>query len=423
MGKKMSSFFLAAEIAKTHLLAKKKQTIIASLGVTFGIAMFVLMISFMTGVNKVLEDTMLSSTPHIRIYHDIETDRPSIIKEVSKDSLAWNIVYHTKAKDEQLNLKNGLVIADRIEKEPGVLGVSAQVTTQVFYNNGPTQISGTISGVDIGDEDKLYGIKGKIKSGTIEAFLSGTDVILMGEGLAKKLNVNTGDKVVATTPYGTTKLLRIAGTYKYGIGLIDNTRCYASIQTVQKIMGKKPDYVSDIHIKFFDLNEAKLHAKKYQGRFGYKAEDWETANASILVSFTIRNILTYVVVTTLLVVAGFGIYNIMNMTVYDKMKDIAILKATGFEGREIVNVFLIQAVFIGLFGGALGVILGFILSYSLSKTPFNGGEFLSIETFPVNMDPKFYIFGMLFGIITTMLAGYLPAKRASKIDPITILRG
>jgi lipoprotein-releasing system permease protein len=417
----MSSLMLTVRIAKTHLLAKKRQTIIASLGVTFGIAMFILMISFMTGVNKVLEDTMLSSTPHIRIFHDIETDRPSIIEEEHPDR--WNVIRHMKAKDEQLNLKNGFVIADRIAQEPGILGVSAQVTTQVFYNNGPSQISGTVSGVNIIDEDKLYGLRQKIKSGSVEAFLSGKDVVLMGEGLAKKLNVVAGDKVSVATPIGTTKLLRIAGTYKYGIGVIDNSRCYASIQTVQKLMGKKPDYVSDLHIKFTDLNEAKSKAKKYQARFGYKAEDWETANASILVSFTIRNILTYVVVTTLLVVAGFGIYNIMNMTVYDKMKDIAILKATGFEGYEIVRVFLMQAVFIGIFGGSLGLMLGFILSFSLSKVPFDGGEFLSIETFPVNMDPKYYVFGMVFGIITTVLAGYFPAKKASEVDPVKILRG
>jgi lipoprotein-releasing system permease protein len=414
---------LTVRIAKTHLLAKKRQTIIASLGVTFGIAMFILMISFMTGVNKVLEDTMLSSTPHIRIFHDIETDRPSIISEGNSGPENWNLIHHMRAKDEQLNLKNGFVIADRIAKEPGVLGVSAQVTTQVFYNNGPSQITGSVAGVNIIDEDKLYGLRQKIKSGSVEAFLSGKDVILMGEGLAKKLNVTTGDKVSVATPIGTIKVLRIAGIYKYGIGLIDNTRSYASIQTVQKLMGKKPDYVSDLHIKFYDLNDAKPRAVKYHNRFGYKAEDWETANASILVSFTIRNILTYVVVTTLLVVAGFGIYNIMNMTVYDKMKDIAILKATGFESHEIVRVFLMQAVFIGMFGGSLGLILGFILTFSLSKVPFDGGEFLSIETFPVNMDPKYYLFGMVFGIITTVLAGYFPAKKASQIDPVRILRG
>ena len=74
-------------------------------------------------------------------------------------------------------------------------------------------------------------------------------------------------------------------------------------------------------------------------------------------------------------------------------------------------------------GGIAGLSLGFILSYTLSKTPFDAGEFLSVDTFPVNMDPKFYIFGLLFGVLTTILAGYFPSRKASKIDPVAILRG
>lgn len=419
----MKAFILAVSIAKTHLLSKIRQTIVAALGVTFGIAMFIVMISFMTGVNELLEETTLTSTPHIRIYNDIETDRPSILEAVHGGEKRWNIVHHMKAREEQTNLKKGLAVAERIKKESRVTGVSAQLTTQVFYNNGPSQISGTLAGVHIVDEDNLYDLKSKIKSGDMTGLIAGRDVILMGEGLAKKLNVRSGDKVTVTTPQGSTKVLRIAGTFKYGIGAIDNLRSYAGIQTVQKIMGKAPDYISELHIKLSDITQAKSMAKKYEARYGFNAEDWETANATILVSFKIRNILTYVVSATLLIVAGFGIYNIMNMTVYDKMKDIAILKANGFQSKSIIMIFLLQSVFIGVIGGLVGIQLGFTLSYMLSKMPFDGGEFLSIETFPVSMNPKFYIFGLLFGVITTMLAGYFPAKRASKIDPVRILRG
>lgn len=419
----MFSLSLPSKIARTHLFAKRKQTIIASLGVTFGIAMFILMISVMTGVNKLLEETTLTSSPHIRIYNDIDMDRPSILHEENSSSRAWNIVHHMKAKEEQLNLKNGFMIAERIRQEPGIQGVSAQLTTQAFFNNGPTQISGMMAGVDILNEDKLYQIREKISSGSNEGFLAGNDVILMGEGLAKKLNVGTGDKVTITTPSGKTKLLRIAGTFRFGIGAIDNMRSYASIKDVQKILGKSPEYITEIHIKLDNLYQARQMTQRYQSWFGYKAEDWETANATILVSFTIRNIMTYVVVATLLVVAGFGIYNIMNMTIVDKMKDIAILKATGFESREIITIFLLQAVFIGLMGGTAGLVFGFLLSYAVSKAPFDGGEFLSIDTFPVNIDPKFFVFGMVFGIITTLLAGYFPSRKAAKIDPVQILRG
>jgi lipoprotein-releasing system permease protein len=417
------SIKLNIEIAKTHLFAKRKQTVIASLGVTFGIAMFILMISFMTGVNVLLEETSLTNTPHIRIYHDIEVRRKNILDDVYRHENDLNIVWHQKPKQDQVNLKNGFLIANQIEKDPNVLGVSAQISTQVFYNYGPTPIPGIVVGVNILIEDKLYNLKSKMIQGDMESLLTSNDGILMGKGLAEKMNLNLGDHVNVTTPQGNTQLMRIVGIFKTNIGAIDNIRSYASISTVQTLMNKDNRYITDIHVKLFDLNKAKYYAKQYHAQYAYKSEDWEEANATILSSFIIRNVLTMVVVTTLLVVAGFGIYNIMNMTIYDKMKDIAILKATGFEQKDIVQVFLFQAIFIGLMGGVAGLSLGFVLSYILSITPFDAGEFLSVDTFPVNMDPKFYVFGLVFGVLTTIFAGYFPSRKASKIDPVVILRG
>ena len=82
------------DISKKQMLSKKKQTIVAILGVTFGIAMFILMISFMEGVNQFIEDTMLASTPHIRIYNDVKTDYSvSIAGEYFKKSDKINIIY------------------------------------------------------------------------------------------------------------------------------------------------------------------------------------------------------------------------------------------------------------------------------------------------------------------------------------------
>ncbi|MBY0424796.1 MAG: FtsX-like permease family protein, partial [Cytophagales bacterium] len=113
----------------------------------------------------------------------------------------------------------------------------------------------------------------------------------------------------------------------------------------------------------------------------------------------------------------------MNMTIYDKMKDIAILKATGFAGRDIRNIFIIQSLTIGFFGGLAGLLIGFLLSLALGQVPFDSGGFLSIDHYPINYDPRFYMIGMGFGMVTTFLAGYFPSRKASKVDPVSILRG
>lgn len=412
---------LVVDIARTHLVSKPRQTIIAMLGVTFGIGMFIAMVSLMTGLNNFTEELTMTSSPDIHIYHDVTESRPSVIEQVNVDGI--NKVHHQKPKNETPRLRNAHQIAALIRRDPRVTGVAPSISSQVFYNYGPVQLSGNILGVDIIEEDKLFELREKMKEGRIEDLKANHDGIIMGRGLARKLNARTGDRVVITTPQGYTMTLKIVGVFQMGLGSIDNVRSYANLSTVQTILQQDHLYVTDINIKLKDLLLAKSIAPDYQRMYGYKAEDWETANATFLTGNIIRNILTYSVSITLLIVAGFGIYNILNMTIYNKMKDIAILKAMGFAGRDVKQIFMIQSLVIGFVGSLLGLAIGYGLSLLIAQAPFNGGDFISLDHFPVNFDPKYYIIGIVFGVTTTAFAGYMPSRKASKIDPIEILRG
>jgi len=137
----------------------------------------------------------------------------------------------------------------------------------------------------------------------------------------------------------------------------------------------------------------------------------------------VRNIITYAVSVTLLIVAGFGIYNILNMFIYEKMNDIAILKATGFSGNDVMFIFISQALIIGIVGGLMGLGLGWFFSFLISSLPFETDALPTISTYPVNFDPSYYLIGICFAIVSTFLAGYLPARKAKNIDPVRILRG
>jgi lipoprotein-releasing system permease protein len=412
---------LSFEIAKTHLISKPKQTIVAMLGVTFGIGMFIAMVGLMTGLNDFTEELTMTSSPDIHIYHDITQDRPTILEQVNEDGM--NVVYNQKPKIETSKLRNATQIVQLIRQDPRVQGVAPTLSSQVFYNYGPVELNGTILGVDILEEDKLFDLRSKMKSGKIEDLKASNDGIIMGTGLARKLNVENGDRVVITTPQGNTMTLKVVGTFQMGIGAIDNVRSYANIATVQTILQRDQSYITDINIKLKDLHLAKAMAGEFQKVFGYKAEDWETANATMLTGVIIRNILTYSVSITLLIVAGFGIYNILNMTIYSKMKDIAILKAMGFAGKDVKRIFMIQSLTIGFIGSITGILIGFGLSTLISKAPFDGGDVISLDHLPVNFDLIYYVIGVVFGVTTTAIAGYMPSRKASRMDPIEILRG
>src|SRR5579872_2150138 len=210
-------------IARRHLLANKKQTLVAMLGVTFGIAMFILMISFMMGVNKFLEDTMLSSTPDIHIYNDIKTDYSvSIANDYFKEKNSLVVVYHPKPKQVTLNIKNADGIINDLKKDKLIAAISPMVSTQVFYNYGPVQINGYINGVNILEESRLFDLASKMTDGVPENLLTSDKGILMGHGLADKLNLRMGDLVTLATPTGATMRCRVVGLFRIGISAIDN---------------------------------------------------------------------------------------------------------------------------------------------------------------------------------------------------------
>jgi lipoprotein-releasing system permease protein len=154
-----------------------------------------------------------------------------------------------------------------------------------------------------------------------------------------------------------------------------------------------------------------------------QAIDIQTANSEFETGSSIRTLISYVVGITLLIVAGFGIYNILNMLIYEKMDSIAILKATGFSGADVKRIFLMIALSIGFFGGTLGLLLGYLLSLVIDAVPFDFPSLPSITTYPVNYNPYYYLIGILFSLITTYMAGLFPAAKASKVDAVIIIRG
>ena len=410
-------------IAIRHLLSKKKQTIIAILGVTFGIAMYIIMASVMAGVNSMLDDLTFQSTPHIRLYKEADISKKPILSSSYNSKTTMVVVHHQGPKNEKLNIKNATQVIANFKKDPTVYGISAQVSTPVFYNYGALQYNGVLLGVDIKDEDRLFNIKDNVQSGNLNDLLSISNGVVLGAGLAKKFNVTTGDNVTITTPRGVVYLLKIVGIYKSGLGAIDNVRSYVSLSTAQKLLQKDKTYITDISLKLKDREAAVKKSVEYSNLYDVKAENWKEANAVFEQGTVVRNIMTYVVSITLLIVAGFGIYNIISMNVHNKIKDIAILKATGFSGKDVVRIFMMQAVIIGFVGAFTGIVIGFLLSLAISTIPFTGGEFASIDHFPVKFSAAFYIFAIVFGIVTTLIAAYLPSKKASRVDPVVILRG
>ena len=414
---------LIASISKSMLLARWKQTLVAAIGVTFSITMFVALLGFMSGLNAMLDGLVLNRTPHVRLYNEIKPSQKQPIDNSPQYKDHYNFVSSVKPKNEKLEIYNNGAIMNTLRKDDRVLGFAPKITTQVFYNVGAIDMTGVINGIDVEAETKLFFFKDYVTSGNFIDLKNIPNSIVLGKGAAEKMLANIGDVIQVTTPKGERTQLKVVGYFQSGLAEYDKVQSYASIATTQKLLGETNSFITDIQIKLKDILLAPQVAKEYGLLFDVESVDVNTANSQFEAGSSIRTLISYAVGVTLLIVAGFGIYNILNMMIYEKMDSIAILKATGFSGKDVNRIFITIALSIGIFGGLLGLIFGFGLSALIDQIPFVTPALPTMKTYPVDYNPKTYIIGSVFSIITTYFAGYFPSRKASKIDPVVTIRG
>jgi lipoprotein-releasing system permease protein len=414
---------LLVSISQSLLLARWKQTLVAAIGVTFSIAMFITLLSFMTGLNDLLDGLIINRTPHVRLYNEVQPSQQQPIDLNERYKNHHNFVSSIKPKNELIQIQNSGAIMKVLKNDPRVLGVAPKITAQVFYNVGSIDLTGVINGIDVEAENRLFLFKDYVTAGNYIDLKNTPNSIILGKGAADKMLANIGDVIQVTTTKGERLQLKVVGYFQSGLQDIDKVQSYASMATAQKLLGESNAYVTDIQIKLKDIMQAPALAKEFAKLYEVEAVDIQTANSQFETGSSIRSLISYAVGITLLIVAGFGIYNILNMMIYEKMDSIAILKATGFSGKDVQKIFIGIAITIGLFGGILGLLIGFGLSNLIDQIPFNTAALPTVKTYPINYNPKFYIIGTVFSIVTTYFAGYFPSRKASKIDPVIIIRG
>ena len=413
---------LLLSISLTLLRAKMKQSVVAAVGVMFSITMFVTLLGFMNGLNDLLDGLILNRTPHIRLYNELKAS-PTQPIDLTTDSTTHNFVRNVKPKNELPRLRNAEAMMAALKKDPRVLAVSPRLVAQVFFNVGTVDLNAQVSGIDVTQEVLYYRFADYLTQGDPHDLATSANSIVLGKGLADMMEAGIGETVQVTTATGERAMLRVSGIFQSGIADADKVQCYANIKTVQKLLARPSSYYTDINVKLHDLLEAPEMAKELATRFDVDALDIQTANAQFETGSDVRNIISYAVGVVLLIVAGFGIYNILNMMIYEKLDAIAILKATGFSGSDVRRIFLLLSMIIGIAGGVSGLLGGFALQNVIDNIPFVTAALPTVKTFPIDYSPKYYIIAVTFALLTTWIAGWFPARKASQVDPVEIIRG
>jgi len=385
--------------------------------------MFISLLGFMYGLNDLLDGLVLNRTPDVRLFKEININKDQPVNSDNRYSSGHNFIHSIKPVNRRESINDGQAVVKAIRKDPRVMGVSPRVLVQVFFNAGTIEITGVINGIDAYAESRLFNFSDYVTEGLPQDLMTASNSIILGKALADNLRVNLGDIVHVITPEGQRFPLKVVGYFESGMQELDKTISYASVTTTQKVLGEAGSYLTDIQVKLNNIEWAPEIAKEYSVIFGTQAEDIQTVNSDFETGSFVRSLISYAVGITLLIVAGFGIYNILNMMIYEKMDSIAILKATGFSGSDVKQIFTVMALSIGIAGGVAGLAFGFLVSAGIDQVPFRTDSLPNINTYPVSYDFTYYFIGITFAIITTYLAGLFPAAKASRVDPVIIIRG
>src|SRR5258708_4883702 len=200
------------KIARVHLTSKMKQTVVALLGVVFGISMYVFMNSFMAGVNDTQNTLAFTSLAPIPIFNDSPPENKKPVKKAFPPSVLVN-VRNAKVIRYTDGIKSSADMLALIGKQPEVTGIAPQVNINVFFRSGGNKINGILSGVDVENEKKLFNISSYMIAGNWEELLYRKNGVKVRADLAKCMRLNLNDNVIILNSVKLSHIFKMIGVF------------------------------------------------------------------------------------------------------------------------------------------------------------------------------------------------------------------
>lgn len=401
------------DIALTHIVTRKKQTLVTALGITIGVSVYLFMNSLSSGFTDFSRDIIFQNNAHIEIYKQDEMSQP-----LDDSGEGITLISNPQIITTSKKLNNPDKLLRDIKAEPYITNALSLVEFSATYRRGDTKIQGGGIGANILDYVDMFGTEELMVAGSVQDLHDNLNGIIIGSGIAEKLSLSVGQNVTVSSNEGVFKVLRVVGIFTTGSTQLDQSRSYVNTATAQQFLKEGPSYVTAINANTTDPDRSLEYIPQLSQVVPYQVDDWTVVNKDILTQDETRQMMTVAISFAILIMAGFGIYNILSTTISQKIDDIAILKATGFNGRDVIQIFISEALFFGIIGTVIGIIVGIILIY-IMKAIYIGAP---VGYFPITVEPTFVALSTLLGLLLTLSAGYFPARRAANVDPVEIFR-
>jgi lipoprotein-releasing system permease protein len=407
---------LVFDIAFTHVRARVRQTGFAVAGVATGVGFSIMMASLMQGSQDDFTQRLVNTLPHITVSDERRNPPPQPAERLYQAAEIHGLTPEARRP----GIKNPLATMAALDAWlPGGIAPSVKVQAIIRYANH--DVSTTVTGIDPRRESKVSELPKQMRGATLTALYRATNAIIIGDRLSEKIGARIGANITLQTSQGARVSAQVVGFFHTGVRQQDEGTAYVLTKTGQ-ILSRQTGLINELHIRLNDPLASREIAARVENDTGYKSVSWQEAYEDLLSTFIIRNIIMYAVVGAILLVASFGTYNIISTITHEKARDIAIMKSLGLSEYTVRMIFVVEALIIGLTGALAGFALGYLLCRGLGAIRITN-PFIDSDHLPLAYTYVHYLMAGAVALVSSVVAGYQPARKAARGNPVEIIRG
>ena len=410
---------LCLEIAWRFVIARKRPMILSLLGIVFGVSFFVITQAQTSGFEQFFIRTILGTNGAIRISDQFQ-DPLGTVQKSGKDGKVKFIFHSREDALYQEGVHQPDLVRVALMDYPEISGVSEIIEGTGILHTGSRKKTVQINGIRWVDHLQASDLNGQIIQGTIDQFASDQIGALLGSRIFSRLNIKVGDRIMLQGGTGTIHL-RVCGVFETGVSQIDKNRIYLHMGNARSFLGNSAGgSVFQIALKNPDL--APKLSQQLQNVLNHRAVSWQEREKVWLDVFKALRVSSGITVSCILLLSGLGIFNVFAISVIEKTRDIAILRSIGFSQTDVSNIFLWQGAIILVAGILIGSFFAVLATYLISIIPLRIRGIFSTDSFVVNWDLSHYLLASCIALIFVSVATWIPARRASRIEPAKIIR-
>ncbi len=315
-----------------------------------------------------------------------------------------------------------------LESKFSTLDFSPFVQSAIMARNGSKIEGGYFFGVDFQREAKVNSI---LKDAIKDKELSKFDT-LIGKTLQDDFVLNVDDKLMyifthvdpsglAVTPK--IKRFRVAGVFDSGLHAYDKAYNYTTLSSLQAVLSLKKDEYSGIHI-YSPNPQEDIKKIKQELPKNVTIRGWWQDNANFFAALELEKTALFIVLMLIILIAAINIISSLLMTVMNRRSEIALLLSLGTTPKEVKRTFLYLGIVIGVGGILAGIILGFsgLWFFSTFDIIHLPKDVYPTSTLPLDLSFGDFIFIISGAFFIVLLSSYYPAKKASEVDILKVLR-